>query len=137
MKPIFIYILCTLLIILILGTAITLISNQQNSQQNIKAQALYITDGDTFQTESRKRPVRLANVDAPETGTPGAAEAKAALTRMILGEEVLIDTKARDTYNQRRQQNKHFTSLQPRVNQRSLVRTESFLCFHSQDDLFL
>ena len=58
-----------------------------------------VIDGDTFQTESRKRPVRLANVDAPETGTPGAAEAKAALTRMILGEQVLIDTKARDTYN--------------------------------------
>lgn len=64
-----------------------------------KEKVTRVIDGDTFETESRKRPVRLANVDTPETGTPGAAEAKAALTTMILAKEVLIDTKARDSYN--------------------------------------
>lgn len=58
-----------------------------------------VIDGDTFETSSRKRPVRLANVDTPEVGTTGAAEAKAALARLILGKEVSIDTKARDSYN--------------------------------------
>lgn len=57
-----------------------------------------IIDGDTFETESRKNPVRLANVDTPEGGTLGAAEARAALARLILGKEVTIDTKARDSY---------------------------------------
>jgi len=57
-----------------------------------------VLDGDTFMTASRKRPVRLANVNAPEKGTPGAAAAKAALQRMIQGQTVSIETVARDRY---------------------------------------
>lgn len=34
-----------------------------------------VLDGDTFETASRKNPIRLANVDAPERGTPGGAAA--------------------------------------------------------------
>ena len=58
-----------------------------------------VIDGDTFKTSSRKRPIRLANVDTPEKGRPGAVKAQQALERMILGKEVNIVTKARDTYN--------------------------------------
>lgn len=58
-----------------------------------------VIDGDTFKTESRKRPVRLANVDTPERGQPGCAIARKALERKILGKPVLIDTVARDKYN--------------------------------------
>lgn len=29
-----------------------------------------VLDGDTFLTATRKNPVRLANIDAPERGTP-------------------------------------------------------------------
>ena len=34
-----------------------------------------VIDGDTFETASRKNPVRLANVVAPEKGQPGAGKA--------------------------------------------------------------
>ena len=57
-----------------------------------------VYDGDTFGTNKRKNPVRLANVDTPEKGEPGYAKAKKALENLILGEEVIIDTKARDKY---------------------------------------
>ncbi len=57
-----------------------------------------VIDGDTFETASRRNPVRLANVDAPEKGQPGAGKATEALRKLIHGEEVIIDTVARDQY---------------------------------------
>jgi micrococcal nuclease len=58
-----------------------------------------VIDGDTFKTASRKRPVRLANVNTPEKGQPGSAVARKALEKKILGKPVLIDTVARDKYS--------------------------------------
>ncbi len=63
-----------------------------------KEKVTKVIDGDTFETASRKNPVRLANVDAPERGKPGAAKATEALRNLIQGEEVVIDTVARDAY---------------------------------------
>jgi endonuclease YncB( thermonuclease family) len=63
-----------------------------------KERVTKVIDGDTFQTSSRKCSVRLANVDAPEKGEPGAAKAKRALSNLIQGQQVQIDTVARDTY---------------------------------------
>ena len=63
-----------------------------------KERVTKVIDGDTFMTASRKNPVRLANVDAPEKGTRGGAAATKALKSMIQGETVSIDTVARDTY---------------------------------------
>ena len=57
-----------------------------------------VIDGDTFETGSRKNPVRLANVDAPEKGQRGAPAATQALRQLIQGQTVSIDTVARDTY---------------------------------------
>jgi endonuclease YncB( thermonuclease family) len=57
-----------------------------------------VIDGDTFTTGSRKNPVRLANVNAPEKGEPGAVKAKQTLSNLIQGQQVQIDTVARDTY---------------------------------------
>ncbi len=57
-----------------------------------------VIDGDTFKTASRKRPVRLADVDTPEVGTRGAAQATAALKKLILNKAVVVDTQARDVY---------------------------------------
>lgn len=57
-----------------------------------------VIDGDTFTTDSRKRPVRLANVHAPEKGSHGAGPARQALRELIQGQTVLIDTVARDKY---------------------------------------
>ncbi len=63
-----------------------------------KERVTKIIDGDTFRTASRTKPVRLANVDAPEKGKPGATKATKALRDMIEGERVRIETVARDTY---------------------------------------
>jgi micrococcal nuclease len=63
-----------------------------------KERVTRVIDGDTFETASRKHPVRLANVDTPEKGRPGYMAAKSALERMIGDKEVEIDTKARDVY---------------------------------------
>ncbi|MCD6223881.1 MAG: thermonuclease family protein [Deltaproteobacteria bacterium] len=63
-----------------------------------KEKVTKVIDGDTFETASRKNPVRLANVDAPEKGQPGSAKATEALRKMIEGEEVRIDTVSRDKY---------------------------------------
>jgi len=57
-----------------------------------------VIDGDTFETASRKYSVRLANVNAPETGQRGGAAATRALKQLIEGEKVSIDTVARDKY---------------------------------------
>lgn len=57
-----------------------------------------VVDGDTFRTASRKHSVRLANVDAPERGKPGSAKATQALKNLIQGQQVQIDTVARDSY---------------------------------------
>ena len=63
-----------------------------------KERVTKVIDGDTFETASRKRPVRLADVDAPERGKPGAAATTRTLRDLIEGEEVTIDTVARDKY---------------------------------------
>ncbi len=63
-----------------------------------KEKVTKVIDGDTIETGSRKNPVRLANVNAPEKGQPGAAKAKERLEKLIGGEEVRIETVARDKY---------------------------------------
>ena len=63
-----------------------------------KERVTKVIDGDTFQTSSRKHSVRLANVDAPEKGKPGAAKAKQSLANLIQGQQVKVDTVARDSY---------------------------------------
>ena len=63
-----------------------------------KKRVTRIIDGDTFMTASRKRSVRLANIDAPEKGTKGGAGATRMLRNLIQGETVSVDTVARDVY---------------------------------------
>lgn len=57
-----------------------------------------VIDGDTFETASRKHPVRLANVDAPERGQPGFGPAKRKLSDSIHNQKVMVQTVARDRY---------------------------------------
>ncbi len=63
-----------------------------------KEKVTKVIDGDTFMTGSRKNAVRLSNVDTPEKGQSGYNTAKTALTKLIQGKEVSIDTKAHDKY---------------------------------------
>jgi endonuclease YncB( thermonuclease family) len=65
----------------------------------IKEKVTKVIDGDTFLTNRRKHPVRLANIDTPEKGQSGYSDAKKALQDLIGGQEVIIDTKARDKFN--------------------------------------
>lgn len=63
-----------------------------------KERVTRVIDGDTFETSSRSRPIRLANVDAPEKGTRGGTAATRALRNLIGGKTVIVDTVARDKY---------------------------------------
>ena len=63
-----------------------------------KEKVTRVIDGDTFETASRKRSVRLANVAAPEKGQKGGATATSALRNLVQGQEVTIDTVSRDKY---------------------------------------
>ncbi len=64
-----------------------------------KEKVTKVIDGDTFMTDKRKNPVRLANVDTPEKRQPGYQRAKKELEKLVLGQEVSIDTVARDKYS--------------------------------------
>lgn len=57
-----------------------------------------IIDGDTFETSSRKRPIRLANVDTPEKRQKGYMDAKKGLSNLIKGQTILVEPVARDVY---------------------------------------
>lgn len=57
-----------------------------------------VIDGDTFCTSVRKKPVRLANVNAPEKRTKGGPAATSALKGLISGQKVEVNTVARDVY---------------------------------------
>ena len=63
-----------------------------------KEKVTRVIDGDTFETSRRKNPVRLADVHAPEKGQRGAPQARKNLSDMILGQQVTVDTVARDKY---------------------------------------
>ena len=53
-----------------------------------KEKVTRVIDGDTFETDRRKNPVRLANVDTPEKGEPGYQKAKDKLSELIMNKEV-------------------------------------------------
>lgn len=63
-----------------------------------KERVTEVIDGDTFQTNRRKYPVRLDGVDTPEKTQPGYQNAKQELKDLILGKDVTIETVARDKY---------------------------------------
>jgi endonuclease YncB( thermonuclease family) len=67
-------------------------------QMSRKEKVTKVIDGDTFLTNRRKHPVRLANVDTPEKRQSGYQNAKKELEKLILNQEVTVDTKARDKY---------------------------------------
>jgi len=57
-----------------------------------------VIDGDTFETNRRKNPIRLAGYDASEKGKKGAAQARKDLSAMILGQEIAVEKVATDKY---------------------------------------
>ena len=76
------------------------VQNLRKEEEVISTErVIRVIDGDTFQTEQRMKSVRLERVDTPEKGKKGWAEAKKALTDLILNKKVVIFTKARDIYS--------------------------------------
>lgn len=63
-----------------------------------KERVTRVVDGDTFMTGSRKRPVRLANVNAPEKESREARASTQALRDLVLGQTVSVETVAQDKY---------------------------------------
>ena len=63
-----------------------------------KEKVTKVIDGDTFLTDKRKNPVRLSDVDTPEKRQTGYQNAKKCLEKLILNQEVSIETVARDKY---------------------------------------
>ena len=57
-----------------------------------------IIDGDTIETSTRKKPVRIQGIDTPEKGQPGYSEAKKALSELIKNEKVTVEPVATDDY---------------------------------------
>lgn len=60
-----------------------------------------VIDGDTFDIDSKimgSSRVRINGVDAPEKGRRGAAKARDYLKKMIQGQTVTLDIKAKDKY---------------------------------------
>jgi micrococcal nuclease len=64
-----------------------------------KEKVTKVIDGDTFLTDKRKNPVRLSDVDTPEKRQNGYQNAKKCLEKLILNQEVSIETVARDKYS--------------------------------------
>ena len=64
-----------------------------------KERVTRIIDGDTFETNRRKYPVRLEGLDTPELSQRGGKTAKKFLEGLILNREVTVDARARDKYN--------------------------------------
>ena len=56
-----------------------------------------VIDGDTFTFETGET-IRLANVNAPEKGTPNAAKVREELNNLIGGKTIAYEVKARDVY---------------------------------------
>ncbi|MFQ5564545.1 MAG: thermonuclease family protein [Parvularculaceae bacterium] len=57
-----------------------------------------IVDGDTFYLSSAKMRVRVWGLDAPETGTPGGAEATKALAEIAFGKRLTCEKMNTDRY---------------------------------------
>lgn len=66
------------------------------------ARAARVKDGDSVivrRENGRLSEIRLAGVDAPEMAQPGGREAKAALARMLVGQDIRVDVTDRDRYD--------------------------------------
>jgi endonuclease YncB( thermonuclease family) len=67
----------------------------------IHGRVVGISDGDTFTlltAEKQQLKIRLAEIDAPESGQPYGQKSKQALSDLIFGEDVLVRVQTTDRY---------------------------------------
>ena len=67
-----------------------------SAQADIRGQVTHVRDGDTI--ELSERVIRLSGIDAPESDQPNGRAAGHALRRLVLGEEVRVETEGRGSY---------------------------------------
>lgn len=67
---------------------------------DLHGQVVSVHDGDTLTllVDSRQVKIRLASIDAPERGQPFGNAAKSALSDLVFGKDVRIETAGRDRY---------------------------------------
>lgn len=66
-----------------------------------KGEVVAVSDGDTITMRAgnnRKMKIRLAEIDAPEKKQPYGAEAKASLTSLLNGQNIIVEEITRDRY---------------------------------------
>lgn len=79
-------------------TGFLLLSSGRSVPMQVPAYTvLRVIDGDTFETEERQI-IRLASVEAPESGRCGGPEAKKALEEIVIGKPVYLKVMFRDPY---------------------------------------
>ena len=69
--------------------------------QQLQGRVVGITDGDTFTLLTNKKEqvrIRVAEIDAPETGQPYGNQSKQALSELIFNMEVTVDIQVVDRY---------------------------------------
>ena len=57
-----------------------------------------VIDGDTIETSTRQKPVRIQGIDTPEKGQSGYGAAKQKLADLVEGKKVTVTPVATDTY---------------------------------------
>jgi len=71
--------------------------------ETLTGKVVKVADGDTLTilVDAERVKVRLAEIDAPERGQPWGRRAKQALTEMVAGHVVQVETKFNDRYGRR------------------------------------
>lgn len=67
---------------------------------SVKGTVISVSDGDTFRVmiNNKNEKIRLFGVDAPEHNQEWGKESREALSKLILGKEILLDIKDRDQF---------------------------------------
>jgi endonuclease YncB( thermonuclease family) len=83
------------LIVLLILTSTSAIGSE------IQGRVIGISDGDTFTLltpEKQQVKIRLAEIDAPESGQPYGNKSKQALSSLVYGKDVLVRVQTKDRY---------------------------------------
>ena len=70
------------------------------SDDELKGKVIGVSDGDTLKllVGKESHTIRLDGIDAPETGQSFGAKSKEALSRIVFGKQITVETKDKDRY---------------------------------------
>lgn len=75
-------------------------ASPSDDSKTLKAQVIAVIDGDTVDIffDGKKKRVRLEGIDAPERGQPYGTQAKQALSKLVFGKAVTVESTGTDRY---------------------------------------